>query len=258
MKAEITDLETYFPNLNDFEHKKLFENIDYPWEALQKTAAYIKAAVESARSARGSNSLEGVDLMNRSLRLNESILFVNRLVEIKETTAVEGTDILFEKGVVLEPGAMIKSPAIFGAETEIRQGAYVRGSVITGERCTIGHATEVKNSVFMNHTEAGHFAYIGDSILGSYVNLGAGTKLANLQLRKASEKINGRFPSITLSLGGERLKTNLSKIGAVIGDHCETGCNSVTSPGVFLGAHCWVFANTTVRKEYYPRKSIIR
>lgn len=258
MKPEIAELATYFPNLEDFEHNRLFENIDYPWEALLKTGAYIKAFVDSARKAHGSASLEGVELMSRSLRLNERILVVNRLVEIEERTIVEGTDILLESGVVLEPGAMIKSPAIIGAETEVRQGAYVRGGVITGERCTIGHATEMKNSIFMNHTEAGHFAYVGDSILGSHVNLGAGTKLANLQLRKASEKLKERFPDIMLSLGGERFKTDLTKIGAIIGDYCETGCNSVTSPGVFLGAQCWVFANTTVRKEFYPPKSIIR
>ena len=110
----------------------------------------------------------------------------------------------------------------------------------------------------MNHTEAGHFAYVGDCILGSYVNLGAGTKLANLQFRRSADKVAVRFPRITLRFGDERIPTDLSKLGCILGDHAETGCNCVTAPGVFCGAHTWLYSNSTVAKGYYPPRSIIR
>jgi NDP-sugar pyrophosphorylase family protein len=191
------------------------------------------------------------------MRLEETMLAVERLVEINEKTVVEGADILLDEGVILEPGALIKEPAFIGAATEVRQGAYVRGGVITGRHCTVGHTTEMKNSVFMNHTEAGHFAYVGDSIVGSYVNIGAGAKLANLQLRLADDKLKQEFPEIVIRFGEEKVATGVSKFGAIIGDHCEAGCNSVTSPGVLLGAYSWIFANNTVIKGYYPPETVI-
>jgi NDP-sugar pyrophosphorylase family protein len=96
---------------------------------------------------------------------------------------------------------------------------------------------------------AGHFAYIGDSILGSDVNLGAGTKLANLSIIRSQ---------VNLRIDGVVHKTGLKKFGAIIGDNCETGCNSVTSPGTLLGKNSILVPNTTAPKGYHPNKSIIR
>ena len=99
----------------------------------------------------------------------------------------------------------------------MRQGAYIRGNVLIGEHCVVGHATEIKSSVLLGDSKAGHFAYIGDSILGR-VNLGAGTKLANL-------KITGS--PIVITVAGKEYHTGLKKFGAILGDGVETGCNSV-------------------------------
>lgn len=258
METKILDLSTYFPHLEEFEHRALFDGISYPWEAVKRLGNYLEKAISSARSALQSGRPDGIELQNRVLGSAETILVVRGLVEVQEAILVEGADVILGAGVVLEPGALIKAPAYIGAGTEVRQGAYLRGDVLVGEGCTIGHATEVKNSVFMDHTEAGHFAYVGDSILGSYVNLGAGTKLANLQLRRSADKLAGTFPPLTLRFGSERLTTDMSKFGAVLGDYCETGCNSVTAPGVFCGAHCWISANRTILKGYYPPRTVLR
>jgi len=156
--------------------------------------------------------------------------------------------ILLGPGSVVEPGALIKGPAVFGCDCEIRQGAYVRGDCWVGDGCVVGHATEIKGSIFLPGAKAGHFAYVGDSILGRNVNLGAGTKLANLKM------ISG---TITISDGRERYDTGRRKIGAILGDRTETGCNSVTSPGTLMGPRCIVYPGLTVPGGYYPRKSII-
>ena len=156
--------------------------------------------------------------------------------------------ILLGPGAVVEPGAMIKGPAVFGEDCEIRQGAYVRGDIWVGDGCVVGHTTEIKGSIMLHGSKAGHFAYIGDSILGRDVNLGAGTKLANLKM------IAG---SITVVDGKKRYDTGRRKIGAILGDRTETGCNSVTSPGTLMGPRSIVYPGLTVPGGYYPRKSII-
>ncbi|MGC8719731.1 MAG: glucose-1-phosphate thymidylyltransferase [Thermodesulforhabdaceae bacterium] len=150
------------------------------------------------------------------------------------------------KGVVIEPGALVKGPTVIGDGSEVRQGAYVRGRALIGERCVVGHTTEVKNAVFLDEAKAGHFAYVGDSILGKNVNLGAGTKLANL-------KMNRRM--VTIRIEGEEIPTNLHKLGAVLGDGTETGCNSVTNPGVLIGPRGLVWPGVVVPSGYYPPDS---
>ncbi len=167
-------------------------------------------------------------------------------------------NIFIGKGVVIEPTAMIKAPAYIGPGSEIRQGAYLRGNTIVGPKCTIGHNTEVKNSIFMGHTEAGHFAYVGDSILGNYVNLGAGTKLANLPFRTLDGKKEEAFPCFELELDGHMLDSGRSKLGAILGDGVETGCNSTLAPAVFLGKDTWVYPCMYVPKGFYGSRMILK
>jgi bifunctional N-acetylglucosamine-1-phosphate-uridyltransferase/glucosamine-1-phosphate-acetyltransferase GlmU-like protein len=152
-------------------------------------------------------------------------------------------------GAVVEPGAMIKGPTYIGADSEVRQGAYLRGDCLVGAACVVGHVTEVKHAVFLSGAKAGHFAYVGDSILGRGVNLGAGTKLANLKI------IEGE---VTLSVDHQAYATGLRKLGAIIGDGCELGCNTVTNPGVLLGPRSLVTPNATVPAGYYKPRSLIR
>ncbi|MBE0585090.1 MAG: hypothetical protein IH612_15185, partial [Desulfofustis sp.] len=129
-------------------------------------------------------------------------------------------------GSLVEGGATIKAPAIIGACTEVRQGAYLRGYCLVGKRCVVGHATEVKHSIFLDDAKAGHFAYLGDSILGNDTNLGAGTKFANLKFLPGT---------IQIIVDDTLIDTGMRKIGAILGDRSQTGCNSVTNPGTIIG-----------------------
>ena len=145
--------------------------------------------------------------------------------------------IFIGKGTVVEPGAYIKGPTIIGENCEIRQGAYIRGNVIVGDNCVVGHATEIKGSIMLNGAKAGHFNYIGDSILGNHVNLGAGTKLANLKIFN---------DEISVTAEGYSYATGLRKLGAIMGDNVETGCNSVTAPGTIIGKNSRIYSNISV------------
>ncbi|MDH5637202.1 MAG: hypothetical protein OEZ04_01785 [Nitrospinota bacterium] len=162
-------------------------------------------------------------------------------------------------GTVLETGVVIKGPCVIGERCEIRHGAYIRGNVIVGDECVIGHATEVKNSIIMDNSNAGHFNYLGDSIMGSYCNLGAGTILANLKFRTREEILSGKIRNIrTNSHTGQMIGSDRNKLGAVIGDFTEIGCNTVVLPGALVGSDCWIYPNTTVNRGVYPPGSVIR
>lgn len=161
----------------------------------------------------------------------------------------QGGRVRIGKGVLIEPGAYIKSPTIIGDQTEVRHGAYIRGYCLIGRNCVVGHVTEVKHTIFLDGAKAGHFAYLGDSILGNGVNLGAGTKLANLRFIKGD---------VTIASPSGIIKTGLRKLGAILGDQAQTGCNTVTNPGTLLGRKSMVIPNVTVPSGYHPDSSLIR
>ena len=162
---------------------------------------------------------------------------------------LQGRQIAIGPGVLVESGAFLKEPLLVGAQSEIRQGAYLRGHCLIGRRCVVGHVTEIKHSIMLDEAKAGHFAYLGDSILGPEVNLGAGTKLANLRFTGGNVQIRYQ---------GGSLDSGLKKLGAILGSRCQTGCNTVTNPGTLLGKGCLVLPNTTAPSGYHTGNTIIR
>jgi len=143
----------------------------------------------------------------------------------KEAYIINPELITIEKGCIVEPGAYIKGPCWIGKGSTVRHGAYIRGNFICGSDCVTGHDTEIKQAIFLNNVHAAHFAYVGDSILGNRVNLGAGTKCANLKFDRSAVVIKSTF---------NIYKTNLTKLGAIIGDDSQTGCNCVLNPGTLF------------------------
>ena len=148
-------------------------------------------------------------------------------VEIPAGVHLERADLIsIGRGTVLEPGVFIQGPCIIGKECIIRHGAYLRDSVICGDHCAIGHSAELKHSILLDFAQATHFVYVGDSILGNRANLGAGVKCANLRLDRKE---------VTVLFEGKKIKTGLKKMGAIVGDLCQIGCNSVLNPGTLIG-----------------------
>jgi NDP-sugar pyrophosphorylase family protein len=149
----------------------------------------------------------------------------------------------------IEPGAVLRGPMVIGDGCEIRTGAYLRGRIVMGKGCVAGAHTEVKTAIFLDGAHAPHQNYVGDSILGRDVNLGAGTILSNV-------KNVGR--EVTFRHGGETIRTGLRKFGAVLGDGCRTGCNTVLNPGVLMGPGCVTYTNVSLRSGYYPAGTLIK
>lgn len=162
------------------------------------------------------------------------------------------------EGARIEPGAYVHGPAYIGPNVVVRHGAFVREQVILLDGAVLGHDSEAKNSLFLPGAHAPHFNYVGDSILGRRVNLGAGTKLSNLGMHSQKDAQTGQRPSIQIEVNGRLHNTGLSKLGAILGDDAQTGCNAVLNPGCLVGPRTLVYANLSLRKGYYPADSIVK
>lgn len=213
---------TDFFDLSEFPFKELFGGLERVWDALPRIRQFIES--------RGGFEILGTVMPGAFL---------------------EGDTIYIGRNSVVEPGALIRGRVLIGDNCEIRQGAYIRGDAVIGNGCVVGHTTEVKNAVFLNGAKAGHFAYVGDSILGGGCNLGAGTKLANFKMDTGDRTVSVTLP------GGGRVSTGLRKMGAIIGDNADLGCNSVTMPGTLIGPRSLVYPNATVR-GCLPADSVLK
>jgi NDP-sugar pyrophosphorylase family protein len=162
------------------------------------------------------------------------------------------------RGARIEPGAYVHGPAYIGEGAVVRHGAFVRENVILLPGSGLGHASEAKNSLFLPGAHAPHFNYVGDSILGHRVNLGAGTKLSNLGILSLKDPQTGQRPTIMLTIDGQPYDTGLAKMGAILGDGAQTGCNAVLNPGCVVGPNSLIYANLSLRKGYHPANSIIK
>lgn len=160
-----------------------------------------------------------------------------------------GDRIVICPGVRIHPGAVIEGPVFIGRGTEIRPGAYIRGGVWIGEDCVVGASTEIKRAILLPHAKAPHLNYVGDSILGSNVNLGAGTILSNF-------RHDGR--EIRVAANGHSIGTGRRKLCAVLGDGVLTGCNCVIHPGVVVGRGTQIYPGVQLRSGIYPEKSLVK
>jgi NDP-sugar pyrophosphorylase family protein len=160
-----------------------------------------------------------------------------------------GDRIAIAPGCSVEPGAVIVGPVIIDEGVQIRTGAYIRSNAILAAGSLVGAHSEVKGSILLPGAKAPHQAYVGDSILGRDVNLGAGTICSNV-------KNVGR--EVSFRAGGETHHTGLRKFGAILGDGCKTGCNTVLNPGVLMGPGSVTYTNASIRGGYYPPNTLVK
>lgn len=148
-------------------------------------------------------------------------------------------NIWIAKTATIAKTAEIHGPCIIDENTEIRQCAYIRGNVIIGKDCVVGNSTEIKNSILFDLVQVPHFNYIGDSILGYKAHLGAGAVTSNVKSDKSLVKIKYK--------NEKSIETNLKKVGAMLGDNVEVGCNSVLCPGTIIGKNTNIYPLSMVR-----------
>ena len=136
------------------------------------------------------------------------------------------------------PSAYLGAPCIIGANTEVRHCAFIRGSALVGENCVVGNSVELKNVILFDNVQTPHYNYVGDSILGYKSHMGAGSITSNVK----SDKTN-----VVVKSAEEQLETGIKKIGAMLGDCVEVGCNSVLNPGTVIGRNSNIYPTSCVR-----------
>ena len=170
-------------------------------------------------------------------KIRDFILLIGDTLDVRNYEKM-GECVYISKTAKIDSSAKIEGPCIICDNAEIRHGAYLRGNCIIGKSCVVGNSSEIKNSILFDNCQVPHFNYVGDSILGYRSHLGAGVKISNLK----SDKTN-----VSIMLGKERLKTDLKKLGAIVGDYCEIGCNAVLNPGTVIGKNTTVYPLSSVR-----------
>jgi UDP-N-acetylglucosamine diphosphorylase / glucose-1-phosphate thymidylyltransferase / UDP-N-acetylgalactosamine diphosphorylase / glucosamine-1-phosphate N-acetyltransferase / galactosamine-1-phosphate N-acetyltransferase len=194
-----------FLNLDQTEHRTIFDNSAQVWDVLKQIGSYLQFRLKPGIQGR---------VMGRP--------FISERVYI-------GT------GTVIENGATIKGPAWIGNNCEIRSGCYIRENVIIGDDVVLGNSCEFKNCIVFNDAQIPHFSYVGDSVLGYRVHLGAGVILSNVRLDRKE---------IGVKQESGFIPTGLRKFGAIIGDRAEIGCNTVISPGSIIGRNSLIYPLT--------------
>ena len=167
----------------------------------------------------------------------------NMIIELGRTLDPEEYDEVSEnvwvhKTAEVFPSAYLGAPCIIGPRTEVRHCAFIRGSALVGADCVVGNSVELKNVILFDHVQTPHYNYVGDSILGYYSHMGAGSITSNV---KSDKKL------VVVHNGEENVETGLKKFGAMLGNYVEVGCNSVLNPGTVIGCNSNVYPTSCVR-----------
>lgn len=203
-------------NLYDLSHTMAcdyLKNYRYPWEALK-------------------------GIQNLILQLGEAL---------GEEYTQTAPQVWVHKTAKVAPTAYLGAPCIIGADTEVRHGAFIRGSALVGEGCVVGNSVELKNVILFDKVQVPHYNYVGDSILGYKSHMGAGSITSNVKSDK----------SLVVIHTDPEIPTGIKKVGAMLGDHVEVGCNSVLNPGTVIGRNSHVYPLSCVR-GVIPENSIYK
>ena len=207
----------FFQDLDQTIAAQLFEQTTYPWEILPL--------------------------------IQDFILKIGPTLSKDEYDQVE-EDVWIAKSATIAKTATINGPAIIGPDTEVRPGAFIRGNALIGAGCVVGNSTEIKNDILFNNVQVPHYNYVGDSILGYKSHMGAGSITSNVKSDKTLVVVKDRF-------NHEEIETGLKKMGAMLGDYVEVGCNSVLNPGTVIGRNSNIYPLSRVR-GVVPENSIFK
>ncbi len=223
MNSDLLKVENMY-DLSHTQARELLDSVTYPWEALPGIKDFI-------------------------LQLGAKI---DTDPELSAQYEKRGDDIWIHKTAKVFDSAYIAGPCIIGAETEVRQCAFVRGSALVGEGCVVGNSTELKNVIIFDSVQVPHYNYVGDSVLGYKSHMGAGSITSNVKSDKTLVVVKGYGDYSDISI-----ETGLKKFGAMLGDFVEVGCNSVLNPGSVIGRHTNIYPISPVR-GYVPANSIYK
>ena len=156
-------------------------------------------------------------------------------------------DVWIAKTAKVYPTASIAGPCVIGEDTEVRPGAFLRGSILVGDGAVVGNSSELKNCILFDGVQVPHYNYVGDSILGYKAHMGAGAITSNVKGDKKNVVVHDE----------QDYETGRKKFGAILGDYVEVGCNSVLNPGTVVGRHSNIYPVSCVR-GVIPESSILK
>lgn len=192
-------------NLNETIAKEIFDGVTYPWEVISKISDYI-------------------------IKLGKSL-------DKEKYDELEG-NIWVAKSAKIAKSAEIHAPCIIDEQAEIRHCAYIRGNAIIGKRAVIGNVAEIKNAIIFNECQVPHYNYVGDSILGYKVHMGASSICSNVRSDKKE---------VTIRYKDKKIQTHLPKFGAILGDYVEIGCGAILNPGTVLSRNTIIYPLSSVK-----------
>ena len=169
--------------------------------------------------------------------IKDMIIALGKTLDPNDYKEVE-PQVWIHKTAKVFPSAYIASPCIIGANTEIRHCAFIRGSALVGDNCVIGNSVELKNVIILDNAQVPHYNYVGDSILGYFAHMGAGSITSNVKGNKMLVEVHTKDGNI---------ETGLKKFGAILADHAEIGCNAVLNPGTIIGRNSRIYPTSCVR-----------
>ena len=170
--------------------------------------------------------------------IKKIILELSKKINLDEYNQVK-ENVWIHKTAKVFDSAYIDGPCIIGANTEVRHCAFIRGSALIGENCVVGNSCELKNVILFDNVQTPHYNYVGDSILGYKAHMGAGSITSNVRSDKQIIKIHAE----------EDVDTGLKKMGAILGDFVEVGCNAVLNPGSVVGRNSMIYPTSCVRGQ---------
>ena len=179
--------------------------------------------------------------------IGEFILKLQKTLDENEFNVSDG-NVYIHKSVKVYETANIFGPCIIDEGTEVRPGAFIRGNAIVGKNCVVGNSTELKNVIIFDNVQVPHYNYVGESVLGFKSHMGAGSITSNVKSDKTLVKVKD---------GDKIIETGLKKMGAVLGDNVEVGCNSVLNPGAIVGRQSNIYPLSCVRGTV-PANSIFK
>ncbi|MGN0436387.1 MAG: UDP-N-acetylglucosamine pyrophosphorylase [Wujia sp.] len=215
--------EMLIKNMYSLEHTaagEMLGGLNYPWEALPLIKDFIVSY--------------GATLNSDEYDMPSENVWIHKTAKVWQTTSITG-------------------PCVIGANTEVRQCAFIRGNALVGENCVIGNSTELKNVIIFDNVQVPHYNYVGDSILGYKSHMGAGSITSNVKSDKTLVHVKGT----TRNGDVIDIATGLKKFGAMLGDNVEVGCNSVLNPGTVIGSCSNIYPLSPVR-GYVPGNSIYK
>lgn len=180
-------------------------------------------------------------------KIHDFILILGGMLDLEKYEML-GENIWVAKSAKVAPTACLNGPLIIDEDAEVRHCAFIRGNAIVGKGAVVGNSTELKNVVLFNKVQVPHYNYVGDSVLGFKSHMGAGSITSNVKSDKTLVVVKGQDGQI---------ETGLKKMGAMLGDRVEVGCNSVLNPGTVIGRDSNIYPTSCVR-GVVPANSIYK